>query len=103
MEKTKKIEIRVDILEAKLIKSKAKERGLTTSEYLRRLGLNQELTPVLSDEEKEILKDLKKYHNNFSAISNLFKKGDYPKMIEEIDDLKKELKEVIQAFRKNDK
>jgi len=92
MNKTKRIEIRLTIFEEKLIKIKAKEAGLSASEYIRKSALDKPIPKALDSEELEVYHDLKKFYNNFSAISNLFRRGDHNKMMQEIDDLKLELK-----------
>ena len=98
MNKTKNILLRVNRFEEKLIKIKASECGLSTSEYLRRSALGKQLPKALDSDELEAYKDLKKFYNNFSAISNLLKKGDYKQMIEEIEELKFELKKALEKI-----
>ena len=77
MKKTKDLHLRVDLFDEKIIKIKAKESGLSTSEYIRRCALNKSLPKALDSDELEAYKDLKKFYNNFNSISNLFKKGDH--------------------------
>ena len=95
MNKTKRIDVRVTIFEEKLIKIKAKDSGLTASEYLRKSALDKKIPKALDKDELEIYQDLKKFYNNFNSISNLFRKGDYQKMVEEIEELKLELKQHL--------
>jgi len=98
MNKTKNILLRVSLFDEKLIKIKAKDCGLSTSEYLRRCALNKQLPKALDSDELEVYKDLKKFYNNFNAISNLFKKGDHQKMLSEIEELKFELKNHLKKI-----
>lgn len=84
MIKTKNIIIRVNIFDYKLIKIKAQDSGLSTSEYIRRCALNKTIPKDLNQEELVIYKDLKKFHHNFTSITNLLKKGDYNEMINQI-------------------
>lgn len=98
MNKTKNILLRVSLFDEKLIKIKAKDCGLSTSEYLRRCALNKKLPKALDNDELEVYKDLKKFYNNFNAISNLFKKGDHQKMLLEIEELKFELKKHLKKI-----
>ena len=91
MNKTKRIEIRLEIFEEKLLKLKARETGLSVSQYLRHCGLNKKLPKQLSESELEVYRDLKKFYNNFSSISNLLKKGDYGNMLSEISLVQQEI------------
>ena len=95
MNKTKRIEIRLTLFEEKLIKIKAKECGLSASEYIRKSALDKQIPKALDNEELEVYHDLKKFYNNFSAISNLFRRGNQTKMLEEIEVLKLELKKHL--------
>ena len=96
--KKERIEFRVTKLEKKLIEKKAKNSGLSTSDYCRRTALNRELNFRLSDEEIEIYKDLTKYKTNFSRLSNLIKVK-HPKTNEYILRLAKEIGEHLTKFR----
>lgn len=99
MKKTKRIEIRLSLFDEKLIKVKAKDSGLPVSEYIRRCALNKSVPKSLNPDELEMYKDLKKFYNNFSSISNLFKKGNHVKMVEEIEELKREIKKQLEVIR----
>lgn len=98
MNKTKRIEIRLNLFDEKLIRVKAQDCGLPVSEYVRRCALNKSVPKSLNSDELEVYKDLKKFYNNFSSISNLFKKGDHVKMVEEIQDLKREIKKQLEKI-----
>lgn len=98
MNKTKNILIRVNLFDEKLIKVKAKDCGLSVSEYLRRCGLNKSVPKSMNTEELEVYKDLKKFYNNFTSISNLLVKGDHARMIQEIEELKSSLKEHLKKI-----
>jgi len=76
MKKEHKIEIRVSLLERKIIKNKAEKSGCTVSEFIRNIALGYTLTYKLTPEELEVYKTLSKYNGNFISIKNLFKKGD---------------------------
>ena len=91
MNKTKRIEIRLTILEEKLLKLKAKETGLPVSTYVRNCALGKKLPTQLNETELETYRELKKFYNNFSAISNLLKKGDYGNMLSEISLVQQEI------------
>jgi len=93
------MEIRVDLYEQKLIKIKAKECGLNVSDYLRRTALGKILPKNMTQEETQIYQDLKKFYTNFNSIGNLFKKGEYPTLLEEINQLKEQLKEHLNYIK----
>lgn len=99
MNKTKRIEIRLTLLEEKLLKLKAKETGLPVSTYVRNCALGKKLPKQLNDSELETYRELKKFYNNFSSISNLLKKGDYGSMLSEIDVLQKEMLVHLKKIR----
>lgn len=80
--KSKRILIRVSNTEFYIIKNKAKQAGLTTSEFLRSLALEYNLSYKLTSEEIEIYKELNKFSDNFRRIGNLFKQGDTTKVKE---------------------
>lgn len=99
MNKTKKIEIRVTLFEEKILKSKARSAGISLSHYMRNSALNKSTPKQLDALELDAYQDLKKYYNNFTSISNLFKNGNTPKMIEEIETLKTQLKEHLNYIK----
>lgn len=80
--KSKRILIRVSNTEFYIIKNKAKQAGITTSEFLRSLALEYNLSYKLTAEEIEIYKELNKFSDNFRRIGNLFKLGDSTKVKE---------------------
>ena len=91
------IKFRCTTYEKKLLTLKAKSAGLTLSEYFRRVAFEQKIVERLSDSEIEIYQTLVKYHNNFKAISNLFKKKN-PSLTQEVLNLAKEIKEHLKKF-----
>lgn len=99
MNKTKRIEIRLTLLEEKLLKVKAKETGLPVSTYVRNCALGKKLPKQLNESELEVYKELKKFYNNFSSISNLLKKGDYGSMLSEIGILQQEMLVHLKKIR----
>lgn len=99
MNKTKRIEIRLTLLEEKLLKIKARETGLPVSTYVRNSALGKKLPKQLNESELEAYRELKKFYNNFSAISNLLKKGDYGTMLSEIGVLQQELLVHLNTIR----
>ncbi|WP_322970696.1 plasmid mobilization protein [Faecalibacter sp. LW9] len=80
--KSKKIQIRVSNSEFYIIHKKAKQAGISTSEFLRAIALDYNLSYKLTNEEIEIYKELNKYADNFRRIGNLFKLGDSTKVKE---------------------
>lgn len=99
MNKTKRIEIRISTLEEKVLKLKANETGLPVSTYVRNSALGKKSPKRLSESELEAYRDLKKFYNNFSAISNLLKKGNYGSMLSEISLLQQELMVHLNKIR----
>lgn len=97
--KTKRLEIRLTLLEELLIKNKAAKTSLSLSEYVRSCALEKKLPKQLSDSELEAYRELKKFYTNFSSISNLLKKGDYGSMLSEIEILQKEILVHLQKIR----
>lgn len=74
--RTDQIKFRVTLLEKKVIENKAAHAGLNTAEFCRSTALNKKIGYRLTEEEIEAYKMLQKYHRNFTAISNMFKKKD---------------------------
>ena len=97
--KSELIKFRCSIYEKKLLKIKAKKSGLTLSEYCRMATNEQRIVERLSDEHIDLYKILIKYHNNFKAIGNMFKKRN-PKLTETVYQLANEFKEILKDFKK---
>lgn len=91
------IKFRCTTYEKKLLTLKAKAAGLTLSEYFRRVAFEQKIVERLSDSEIEIYQMLVKYHNNFKAISNLFKKKN-PNLSKEVLEVARAIKEQLKKF-----
>lgn len=96
--KTSQISVRMTPMERMLIESKAKKSGRTMSSFMVQSAMGIQMK-VLSDEEKKAYQDLANYHTNFSRIGNLFRKGDHPKMITELEELIQEIKEQLKIIR----
>ena len=97
--KSELIKFRCSIYEKKLLNIKAKKSGLTLSEYCRMSTMEQRIVERLSDEHIDLYKTLIKYHNNFKAIGNMFKKRN-PKLTETVYQLANEFKEILKDFKK---
>jgi hypothetical protein len=97
--KSELIKFRCSIYEKKLLKVKAKKSGLTLSEYCRMATKEQRIVERLSDEHIDLYRTLIKYHNNFKAIGNMFKKRN-PKLTETVYQLANEFKEILKDFKK---
>ena len=93
------VKFRCTVYEKKLLKVKSKRSGLSLSEYIRRSLFDQEITERFSDEHIQLYKMLIKYHNNFKAIGNMFKKRD-PKLMESVHELANEIKDHLKKFQK---
>ena len=97
--KSELIKFRCSIYEKKLLKIKAKKSGLTLSEYCRMSTMEQRIVERLSDEHIDLYRTLIKYHNNFKAIGNMFRKRN-PKLTETVYQLANEFKEILKDFKK---
>ena len=93
------VKFRCSVYEKKLLKVKAKNTGLTLSEYIRRSVFEKEITERFSEEHINIYKMLIKYHNNFKSIGNMFKKRD-PKLTQKVHELANEIKGHLNNFQK---
>ena len=92
------VKFRCTIYEKKLLNIKAKQSGLSLSEYIRRSLFEQEITERFSDEHIEIYTMLIKYHNNFKSIGNMYKKRN-PKLTQEVYALANEIKAHLKKFQ----
>ena len=81
------------------MKVKAKNTGLSLSEYIRRSVFEKEITERFNEEHIRIYKMLIKYHNNFKSIGNMFKKRD-PRLTQKVHDLANEIKRHLNNFQK---
>ena len=80
--KPKTFRFRVSNSEYYIIKNKAKQAGITISEYVRSRALDYDLTYKLTEEEIIVYKQLNSFSDHFRRISNLFKLGDITKVKE---------------------
>lgn len=94
-----KIEFLCTSFEKKLIKLKAKNAGLTTAKYCRKVCLEKETKSILTEEEIDLYKMLVKYHNNFKSIGNLIK-NKHPNLYEKVYQTADEIKSHLKNFKK---
>ncbi|MDO6812257.1 plasmid mobilization protein [Tenacibaculum soleae] len=94
-----KIEFLCTSFEKKLIKLKAKNAGLTTAKYCRKVCLEKETKSILTEEEIDVYKMLVKYHNNFKSIGNLIKTK-HPDLYIKVFQTADEIKKHLQNFKK---
>ena len=92
------VKFRCTVYEKKLLKVKSKRTGLSLSEYIRRSLFDQEITERFSDEHIQLYKMLIKYHNNFKAIGNMYRKRN-PKLVETVYNLADEIKTHLKKFQ----
>lgn len=97
--KSECIKFRCSIYEKKLLKIKAKNSGLTISEFCRRAAYEKEIKERLSEDLIEIYKTLVKFHNNFKWIGNMFRKKD-PKLAKEVYQLANEIKDHLKKVKR---
>ena len=92
------VKFRCTVYEKKLLKVKSKRSGLSLSEYIRRSLFDQEITERFSDEHIQLYKMLIKYHINFKAIGNMYRKRN-PKLVETVYNLADEIKTHLKKFQ----
>ena len=85
------IKFRCSLYEKKLFNLKARQSGLSLSEFCRTAIYEKEIKERLSDEHIEIYKTLVKFHNNFKSIGNMFRKKD-PRLSQTVYELADEIK-----------
>ena len=92
------VKFRCSIYEKKLLNIKASRCGLSLSAYIRRSVFEKEITERFTEEHIQLYKMLIKYHNNFKAIGNMYRKRD-PKLTEAVYDIANEIKEHLKNFQ----
>lgn len=97
MEKNERIHIRVSMLDKRIIENKARQAGLSVSEFLCRCALGRKVSYKLTTEELGFYRMLTKYHNNFQRISNLVKAKDTG-LLENINHVVSLLKVELKKF-----
>mgnify|MGYP000123767485 CR=1 FL=1 len=93
------IKFRCSIYEKKLLKKRAERAGLSLSEYCRSSAFENSVVERLTDEQRAYYKMLVKYKNNFTSISNMFKKRN-PKLANEVMELAEQIRQHLNNFRK---
>jgi len=93
------IKFRCSYFEKKLLKVKAKKCGLTLSEYIRKVTLEEKTVERLTDEQIDIYKMLVRYHNSFKSIGNMYKKRN-PNLTKKVHQLADEIKMHLNNFKK---
>lgn len=85
--KTDKIEMRVEPWDKAVIRQKAEVLNLSISEFMLRCALARELPPPPNSEQMQAYLLLQDFKGKFIRIGNLFRKGNYPMMMDRITDL----------------
>ncbi len=93
------IQIRCSIYEKKLLKNRAAKAGISLSEYLRSTAFQKNIVERITQEQLECYQLLVQYKNNFSRISNMFKKRN-PQLAKEVKHLAAEIRTHLNNFRK---
>jgi hypothetical protein len=93
------IQIRCSIYEKKLLKKRAARAGISLSEYLRATAFKINMVERITQEQLECYQSLVQYKNNFSRISNMFKRSN-PKLANEVEDLAEEIRSHLKNFKK---
>ncbi|REE08532.1 hypothetical protein DFQ09_107213 [Winogradskyella pacifica] len=92
------VKFRCSVYEKKLLSIKAAAAGLSLSEYIRRAVFEKEIKERFKEEHIAIYKMLIKYHNNFKAIGNMYRKRN-PKLTEAVYDLANEIKAHLKKIQ----
>jgi len=98
MNKDKIIKFRVTGLEKLAIENRAKNTGLSISDFCRNSALGIKIKSKFTEEELEIYNSLTIFHKNFTALSNLFKRKD-PSLSNENRELAKEIKAILNKLK----
>lgn len=85
--KTEKIEMRVESWDKAVIRQKAEDLNISISEFMLRCALARELPSPPNTEQMQAYLLLQDYKGKFIRIGNLFRKGNYPLMLDMITDL----------------
>jgi len=93
------IKFRCSIYEKKLLKKRAERAGITLSEYCRNSAFENSVIERLTSEQLAHYQMLVKYKNNFTSISNMFKKHN-PKLANEVIQLAEEIRNHLYKFKK---
>ncbi|MEM6815631.1 MAG: mobilization protein MbpA [Bacteroidota bacterium] len=93
------IKFRCTIYEKKVLKKRAQRAGVSLSEYCRSSAFGNNIIERLTKEQLEHYAMLVKYKNNFSRISNMFKKRN-PKLAREVEQLAEEIRKHLYNFKK---
>ncbi|MDP5232055.1 MAG: hypothetical protein NWQ38_16795 [Cellulophaga sp.] len=93
------IKFRCSIYEKKLLKKRAVRAGISLSEYCRNSAFENSVIERLTSEQLAHYQMLVKYKNNFTSISNMFKKHN-PKLANEVIQLAEEIRNHLYNFKK---
>jgi hypothetical protein len=93
------IKFRCSIYEKKLLKKRAARAGISLSEYCRNSAFENLVIERLTSQQLAYYQMLVKYKNNFTSISNMFKKHN-PKLANEVIQLAEEIRNHLYNFKK---
>ncbi|SMC39893.1 mobilization protein MbpA [Cellulophaga tyrosinoxydans] len=93
------IKFRCSIYEKKLLKKRAVRAGISLSEYCRYSAFENAIIERLTSEQLAQYQMLVQYKNNFTRISNMFKKSN-PKLASEVAALAEEIRNHLYNFKK---
>lgn len=93
------IQFRCSLYEKKMLKIKAKKAGLSLSEYCRCSAFGNNIIERLTPEQLKHYALLVEYKNNFTRISNMFKKRN-PRLAQEVEQLAEQIRTHLYNFRK---
>lgn len=93
------IQFRCSLYEKKMLKIKSKKAGLSLSEYCRSSAFGNSIIERLTPEQLKHYALLVEYKNNFTRISNMFKKRN-PRLAQEVEQLAEQIRTHLYNFRK---
>ena len=93
------IKFRCSIYEKKLLKKRAARAGISLSEYCRNSAFGNSIIERLTSEQLGKYQMLVRYKNNFTRISNMFKKSN-PKLANEVTELAEQIRNHLYNFKK---
>lgn len=93
------IKFRCSIYQKKLLKKRAQRAGISLSEYCRSSAFGNNVIERLTEEQLECYRTLVQYKNNFTRISNMFKKRN-PLLAKEVENLAEEIRKHLYNFKK---
>ena len=94
MNKEKIVKVRLTVPEKRRLEYKAKQAGLSMSEFMRRSLDNRMIKSRLNKDEQELFRELIQEANRWQSVANMFRKKD-PQLSQSVKELKNEFRNLI--------